>query len=123
MVPSLVVGISMGVDLGPKLNDGAEVSRRIGQTISELYHSGWYLHLGFIIALGCIVFWRASMRTKQLAEKSILHGVIIGSTAATLVILQMMAYGVGVYMVIGVLVCVVAGALAGQRWKASSIAE
>jgi hypothetical protein len=123
MIPSLVVGISKGVDLGPKLNDGAEVSRRIGQTISEMYRSGWYLHLGFIIVLGCIVFWRSSIRTKQLAEKSILHGITIGTTAAILVILQMMSYGVGVYMVIGVLVCVVAGALGGQRWKVSRIPE
>jgi glucan phosphoethanolaminetransferase (alkaline phosphatase superfamily) len=123
MLPSLAVGISMGVDLGPKLNDVAEVSRRISQTIGEMYQSGWYLHLGFIIVLGCIVFWRASVRTKQIAEKSILHGVTIGTTAAMLVIIQMMSHGVGVYMVIGALVCVVAGAVGGQQRKVSRIAE
>lgn len=123
MLPSLVVGISMGFDLGPKLNDNAEVSRRINQSISEMYHSGWYLHLGFIIVLGCIVFWRASVRTTQLAEKSILHGVTIGATAAALVIIQMIPYGAGMYMVIGAIVCLVAGVAGGRQRRKARIAE
>ena len=123
MLPAFVIGTSMGVDLGPKLNDSAEVSRRISQTISEMYQSGWYLHLGFIIVLGCIIFWRASVRTTQFSEKSIFHGVTIGATAAILVIIQMILYGAGMYMVSGVGVCLVAGTAGGQKRRVSRIAE
>jgi len=123
MLPSLVIGIAMGVDLGPKLNDSAEVSRRISQTISEMYQSAWYLHLGFIIVLGCIVFWRTSIRTTQFSEKSILHGITIGATAAVLVIIQMIPHGVGMYMIIGVVICLVAGAVGSQQRSVSRIGE
>ena len=123
LLPALAIGTSIAVDLGPKLNDSAEVSRRISQTISEMYHSGWYLHLGFIIVLGCIIFWRASVQTTQFLEKSILHGVIIGATAAVMVIVQMIPYGAGMYMVIGAVVCLVAGIVGGQQRRASRIAE
>lgn len=123
MLPSLVIGISMGVDLGPRLNDSAEVSRRISQTISEMYRSGWYLHLGFIIVLGCIIFWRASVRITQFSEKSIIHGITIGAAAAVLVIIQMIPYGAGRYMVIGAVVCLVAGAVGGRQRRASRVAE
>ena len=123
MLPGLVIGTSMGIDLGPKLNDSAEVSRRISQTISEMYQSKWYLHLGFIIVLGCIIFWRASVRTTQFAEKSMLHGITIGATAAVLVIIQMIPYGAGMYMAIGAVVCLVAGAAGSQQRRASRVAE
>lgn len=123
LLPAFVIGTLMGVDLGPKLNNSAEVSRRISQTISEMYQSGWYLHLGFIIVLGCIIFWRASIRTTQFPEKSILHSVIIGATAAMMVIIQMIPYGAGMYMVIGAVVCLVAGIVGGQQRRVSRSAE
>jgi hypothetical protein len=123
MLPSLVVGISMGVDLGPKLNDNVEVSRRISQTISAMYQSGWYLHIGFIVVLGCIVFWRASVGARHLAENSVRHGITIGVTAALLVILQMILFGVGIYMIIGVVVCVAAGVAGGRQRRVSRKAE
>jgi hypothetical protein len=119
MLPSLVVGISMGFDLGPKLNDTVEVSRRISQNISAMYQSGWYLQLGFIIVLGCIIFWRASIGAPQLADNSVRHGLAIGVTAAILMTIQMLPYGVDIYMIVGALVCVVAGFAGGQQRRVS----
>ena len=123
MLPSLVIAISMGFDLGPKLNDNAEVSRRISQTISEVYHSGWYLHLAFIIVLAILVYWRASSKAKHLAGKSIIHGARIGAAAGVMVILQMISYGVGIYMVIGVVLCVAAGLAGGRQRNRPPISE
>lgn len=105
----------MGFDLGPKLKDNAEVSRRISQAISEMYESGWYLHIGFIVVLAVLVYWRASARTKHITEKSILHGATIGTTAAVLVILQMMSSGVGIHAVMAAVSCIAAGWIGG--WK------
>jgi hypothetical protein len=115
ILPSLVLGISMGFDLGPKLKDNAEVGRRITQAISEMYQSGWYLHVGFILVLAILVYWRASAKTRNITEKSILHGAAIGTTAAVLVILQMMSRGVGIYAVMAAGLCIVAGLIGG--WK------
>ena len=115
ILPSLVLGISMGFDLGPKLKDNAEVGRRISQAISEMYQSGWYLHVGFIIVLAILVYWRASAKTRHITEKSILHGATIGTTAAVLVILQMMSRGVGIHAVMAAVVCIAAGLIGG--WK------
>lgn len=123
LIPSLVVAISMGIELGPTVNDSVEVGRRISQTISALYQSGWYLHLGFIVVLGCIVFWRASVSARQVAEGSLRRGITIGATAAILVIIQMVSHGVTVYMVLGAVVCVSAGAWGGRPRKVSLGAE
>lgn len=114
-LPALLLGISMGFDLGPKLKDNAEVSRRISQAISEMYESGWYLHIGFIVVVAILVYWRASAKTKHITEKSILHGATIGTTAAVLVILQMISYGVGIQAVVAAVSCIAAGLIGG--WK------
>jgi hypothetical protein len=118
MVPSLVVGISMGFDLGPKLNDNAEVGRRIGQAIREMYQSNWYLHVGFTVVLAILVFWRAWIKTRHTAEKSILHGATVGISAAILVSLQMMPRGASTAAVVSAVVCIVAGLIGG--WKRES---
>jgi phosphoglycerol transferase MdoB-like AlkP superfamily enzyme len=115
MLPALVVGISMGFDLGPKLNDTAEVSRRISQAISEMYQSSWYLHIGFIVVLAVLVFWRAWAKTRHTTEKSILHGATIGTVAAILVILQMLPSGAGMGAAIPAVVCIVAGLVGGRK--------
>lgn len=123
ILPGLAVGFSMGFDLGPRLNNNAEVSRQIGQAISEMYQTGWYLHLGFLIAVAILVFWRAWVRTRYAAEKSILHGVAIGATAAILAIVQVMSHGIGWHAVMSAVACIAAGALGGWKRKPGPHAE
>jgi hypothetical protein len=115
MIPAFVVAIYMGFDLGPKLNDNAEVSRRISQAISEMYGSNLYIRIGYIVVLGILVFWRSWVITRHFTERSILHGAIIGSVAAILVAVQMTRSGAGVHMVIPVMVSIVAGLIGGMK--------
>jgi hypothetical protein len=105
----------MGFDLGPKLNDNAEVSRRISQAISEMYSSNLYIHIGYIVVLGILVFWRSRIITRNLAEKSILHGAIIGSAAAIPVVALMTPSGAGIHMGIPVVVSIAAGLIGGMK--------
>jgi hypothetical protein len=115
MIPAFVVGISMGFDLGPKLNDKAEVGRRISQAISEMYGSNLYIHIGQIIVLGILVFWRSWVTTRHFTERSILHGAITGGVAAILVAIQMTPSGAGRRMVIPIVVSVAAGVIGGIK--------
>jgi hypothetical protein len=123
MIPAFVVGISMGFDLGPKLHDNAEVSRRISQAISEMYGSNLYIRIGYIVVLGIVVFWRSWVITRHFTEKSILHGAIIGSVAAILVAVQMTLSGAGIHMVMPVVVSIVAGLIGGMKRVSQGTAQ
>lgn len=115
MIPAFVVAIHMGFELGPKLNDNAEVSRRISQAISEMYGSNLYIHIGYNVVLGILVFWRSWVITRHFTERSILHGATIGSAAAILVVIQMTPSGAGTHMVIAVVVSIAAGVIGGMK--------
>lgn len=115
MIPAFVVAIPMGFDLGPKLHDNAEVSRRISRAISEMYGSNLYIHIGYIVVLGILVFWRSRVITRYFTERSILHGAIIGSAAAILVVVQMTPTGAGIHMAIPVVVSIAAGVIGGMK--------
>jgi hypothetical protein len=115
MIPAFVVAISMGFDIGPKLNNNAEVSRRISQAISEMYQSSLYLRVGYVVVLAILVFWRSWVTTRHFAERSILHAATIGSAAAILVVVQMTLSGAGIHMVIPVVVSIAAGLVGGMK--------
>jgi hypothetical protein len=115
VIPAFAVGIYLGFDLGPKLHDNAEVSRRISQAISEMYGSNLYVRIGYTVVLGILVFWRSSVITRHFTERSILHGAIIGSAAAILVVVQMIPSGAGTHMVIPVVVSIAAGLIGGMK--------
>jgi hypothetical protein len=123
MIPAFVVAITMGFDLGPKLHDNAEVSRRISQAISEMYGSNLYIRVGFIVVLGILVFWKSWVKTRQFTERSILHGAIIGSSAAILVVVQMTPTGAGLHIVIPVVVSIAAGIFGGMKRLSRGTAE
>lgn len=123
MIPAFVVAIYMGFDLGPKLNDNAEVSRRISQAISELYASNLYIHIGYIIVLGILVFWRSWVITRHFTRRSILHGAVIGSVAAILVAIPMTPSGAGIHMVIPVVVSIAAGVVGGMTRVSQGTAQ
>jgi magnesium-transporting ATPase (P-type) len=123
LIPALVVGISMGFDLGPKLHNNAEVSRRISQAISEMYGSNLYIRIGYIVVLGIVVFWRSWIITRHFAERSILHGTIIGSAAAILAVVQLIPTGAGMHMVIPVVVSIAAGLLGGMKRRSRGTAQ
>ena len=110
-----VVAIPMGIDLGPKLHNNAEVSRRISQAISEIYGVNPYIRFGYIAVIGIVVFWRAWIVAGRSIERTILHGAIIGTVAAILVAVQMASYGVGIKMLVPVVVSIVAGAFGGMK--------
>jgi hypothetical protein len=115
MIPAFVVAITMGFDLGPKLHDNAEVSRRISQAISEMYGSNLYIRIGYTVVLGILVFWRSWVFTRHFTERSILHGAIIGSSAAIFAVVQMTPSGAGIRMVIPVVVSIAAGLIGGMK--------
>jgi hypothetical protein len=115
MIPAFVVGIQMGFDLGPKLRNNTEVGRRISQAIGEMYGSNLYIHIGYIVVLGIIVFWRSWVNTRRLTERSMFHGAIIGSAAAILAVVQMTPGGAGVHMIIPVVVSIAAGVFGGMK--------
>jgi hypothetical protein len=123
MIPAFVVGINMAFDLGPKLNDNAEVSRRISHAISEMYGSNLTIRIGYIVVLGILVFWRSWVKTRHITERSILHGAIIGSAAAILVVVQMTPTGAGIHMVIPVVVSIAAGLIGGMKRTSRGTAQ
>ena len=115
MIPAFAVAIPMGFDLGPKLHNNAEVSRRISQAISGMYGSSLYLRIGYIAVLGILVFWRSWVNAGRSAEKTILHGATIGCAAAIMVLVQMASSGAGLYMAIPAAVSIAAGVIGGMK--------
>lgn len=115
MIPAFAVAIPMGFDLGPKLHNNAEVSRRISQVIGEMYGSNLYIRIGYIAILGIVVFWRSWAIAGHSIERTVLHGAIIGSAAAIMVIVQMASSGVGIHAVIPVMVSIAAGVFGGIK--------
>ena len=115
IIPAFVVGINMAFDLGPKLNDNAEVSRRISHAISEMYGSNLNIRIGYIVVLGILVFWRSWVNAGRSAEKTILHGATIGCAAAIMVLVQMASSGAGLYMAIPAAVSIAAGVIGGMK--------
>lgn len=115
MIPAFVVAIFMGIDLGPKLNNNAEVSRRISQAIREMYGPNLYIRIGYIVVLGILVFWRSRVITRHFTEGLILHAATIGSAEATLAVVQMTLSGAGIHMVIPVVVSIAAGIVGGMK--------
>ena len=115
MIPAFVVAIPMGIDLGPKLHNNAEVSRQISQAVSDLYRVNLYIRFGYIAVIGIVVFWRAWIVAGRSVERTTLHGAIIGSVAAIMVAVQMAAYGAGMHMVIPAIVSIAAGIFGGMK--------
>ncbi len=58
MIPSFVVALRMGFELGPKSSDTAAVSRQIGETISGLYRESFWLPVLYAVAVIVLVIWR-----------------------------------------------------------------
>lgn len=114
MIPSLVVALRMGFELGPQLNDSAEVSRQISQHISEMYRSNLYLAVLYIVLVALLVFWRAARLKKISGAKAMVNGAIVGAVPAAISLLSMILGTFGWMSVIEIFVFLAAGIVGGM---------
>ena len=77
MLPAFVVAIKMGINLEPKSEDPASLSKQISQTISAMYQDNLLLTVGFIIVTALLIFWRAKNAAKGTGEKKIINGLFV----------------------------------------------
>jgi len=118
MIPGFIVAIPMGINLGPKIKDNAEVGRLIGKAVAEMYQSALYIHYAYILALALLVLWRSHATSANSSLSPTIHG---GLVAAIPLILTALPFGLGGHVlasVISVILIFPAGVI-GARWKIS----
>lgn len=114
LVPGLYVGLSMGFDLGPRLQDNAEVSRLISEAVSGMYQSSPYLHYGYILVVALSVLWRSRAAARRSQGRSIVTGVLV---AAVPLVLTALPFAWGGHLLMGAIaaVTVLSAGVIGSR--------
>jgi hypothetical protein len=119
VIPGIVVAISMGLDLGPKLRNSAEVGRLISKAISEMYQSSLYLHYAYVLVLAGLVLWRSRATSETSILKSTLHGALVSTFPVILIAIPFATGGHFLVCVTASLLVLSAGII-GARWKSPS---
>ncbi len=120
MVPAFVVGIRLGLELGPKLQNNALVSSEISRTISEMYRSHLALSIGYVAMLAILVFWRSRVIARIPDTNAIMNGAIVGAVPMIISIVLMLLGGREITSLLPVLVLVVAGIAGGYKSTAAN---
>ena len=119
-IPGLVVGISMALDLGPRLRDNAAVSAKISQAIPSMYNHNLYLALALVIVLSLLIFLRARALARFSSGRSISNGILVGAVPAGACILSMALGKVGYLSILAAIVFIGIGILGGSTSRSST---
>jgi len=115
MIPAFIVAIPMGFDLGPKLKDNAQVSKMIGEAISEMYRTNPYLLPGYIVILAVLIFWRSRVISRIAPNKILIHGAVIAAIPAAISARQILTGRGGLISIIAIIVFLAAGIAGGLK--------
>ncbi len=114
MIPSLVVAFRMGFELGQGGVESAEIGRQISQHISSLYRESLWLHIGYTVVVGLLIFWRARVVAKGTGKNRIPHGLLVSSVAVVVTVLSAILTQVELSSVINLVVFCMAGYVGGR---------
>ncbi len=115
LLPGLALGVSMGMKLGPQGSDQAEISRQIGQAVSEMYRTSPYLVVAYVIVLVILVYWRSRVVSRKSAASPLAHAAVVAVVPSILTALEMILFGRALAGVIVFFVLMAAGLVAGRR--------
>ncbi len=113
MLPAFVVAIKMGIDLGPKSEDPASLSKQISQTISAMYQDNLLLTVGFFIVTALLIFWRARNVAKGTGKNKIMNGLIVPVFPVVFNLLFMISTGFDASSILGLIAFLGAGYAGG----------
>jgi hypothetical protein len=113
----------MGFNLGPKLKDNAEVSKLIGQAVSEMYRTNPYLLPGYTVILAVLIFWRSRVISRIAPNRSSIHGAVIAAIPVAISLWQIVIWRGGFISIIAIIVFLVAGIAGGLKRTSINVAE
>ncbi len=90
MLPGMIKAFRMGFALGPQLQDSAEVSRQISESISTMYKGNKLLITGYVVATLLLIFWRAWAVSRGTGNKSLINGILVSVFPILLSVLFML---------------------------------
>ena len=122
-IPAFVVAIRMGLDLGPKLKDNAQVGTAIGQAISEMYRTNPFLLHVYIVILAVLIFWRSRVICGTVSSKFLLHGAVIAVIPVAIGVWQLVRWKGGLSAMIATIVFLAAGMAGGLKRTGTSAAQ
>jgi hypothetical protein len=117
MIPAFYVAFKMGFELGPKLQDPAEVSRQISGAIPPIYQNNQLLTIGFIMVTALLIFWRGRRIAAGTGEKSIINGVLVCTIPVLLTIMFIFSRGFQIRSLAEIVIYLITGYTAGRMAK------
>ncbi len=109
MIPGFVVAMQMGAELGPKIQDPEEISKRINEAIPIMYQENLWFYYGFIIVTAALIFWRSRAVTKKAGEKVIANGILVATIPVILGVYFDISVGVGLFAIVTMAIYLAAG--------------
>ena len=84
MLPALVMGFTLGAQLGTQGGDPAATIQQISQQIAAMYTENWLLIAGVVAITAVIALWRAWAVANGTWHMRWLNGLIVGAVPAVL---------------------------------------
>ncbi len=111
MLPGLIVGFMMGIELGPKMKDSPEMSSKISETVSLMYQENIWINMGIIVLTSLLIFWYSRKVTKGTGDKKYINGLIVGSVPAFVGLMSVIMIGINIFFIAMILVSLGSGLL------------
>ncbi|MFZ0453887.1 MAG: hypothetical protein WAM24_09035 [Ignavibacteriaceae bacterium] len=111
MLPGLIVGFIMGIELGPKMKDSPEMSSKISETVSLMYQENIWINMGIIVLTSLLIFWYSRKVTKGTGDKKYINGLIVGSVPAFVGLMSVIMIGINIFFIAMILVSLGSGLL------------
>ena len=117
MIPAFYIAFKMGFELGPKLQNPAEVSRQISEAIPPIYQHNQLLTIGFIIVTALLIFWRGRRMATGTGEKGIINGMLVSTIPVLLTVIFIFSRGFELRSVVEIVIYLLTGYAAGKMVK------
>ncbi len=110
----------MGFELGPKMKDSGEVSARISEAISEMYHENIILTAGYIVLTGLLILWRSRLVSKGTGDKKLINGFLVGVIPALMGLIFIFTRGLNIISLIEIVTFIGLGLLGSTLGEKST---
>lgn len=117
MIPAFYVAFKMAFELGPKLQNPAEVSRQISEAIPPLYQHNQLLVIGFIILTVLLILWRGRRIAAGTGDKSVINGLLVSSIPVLLTVVFIFSRGFQIRSLVEIIIYLLVGYMAGKLAK------
>ena len=102
MLPGLVVGFKMGIELGSKMKNNYQVGSQISETVSRMYQENIIFIVVSIIVTCLAILWRSRIVSKGTGNKKLTNGFLVSSLPSLISLLYIFIRGFNIIPVLGI---------------------